>query len=227
MGKKWWSSKQLKKGVYCLSGMAKQISDSVVFKAYEQHQPLLLPPSLEELIPADHPVRIISAVLDKINLEGLLKTYKGGGTSAYHPRLLLKVLVYGYINNTYSSRKLETAVRENIPYMWLSGMTTPDHNTLNRFRGQRLVAAELQSIFSEVVLLLCEEGLLSLKALYTDGTKVEASANRYTFVWGRAIETNRQRIKAQLQELWQYAQGIAKEELDDDNDPTGFSKIAP
>ena len=207
--------------------MAKQISHSVVFKAYEQHQTLLLPPSLEELIPLDHPVRIVSAVLDKINIDTLLKTYKGGGTSAYHPRLLLKVLVYGYINNTYSSRKLETALRENIPYMWLSGMTTPDHNTLNRFRGQRLVAAELQNIFSEVVLLLTEEGLLSLKEIYTDGTKVEASANRYTFVWGKAIETNRQRILVQLQELWQYAQRIAKEELDDDNDPTGFKKIAP
>jgi transposase len=207
--------------------MAKQISHAVVFKAYEQHRTLLLPPSLEELIAADHPVRVVSAVLDKINLDSLLKTYKGGGTSAYHPRLLLKVLVYGYINNTYSSRKLEAALKENIHYMWLAGMTTPDHNTLNRFRSQRLVSAELQSIFSEVVLLLCEEGLLSLKELYTDGTKVEASANRYTFVWGKAIETNRQRIKAQLQELWQYAQNIAKEELDDDNDPGGFSKIAP
>ena len=207
--------------------MAKQISHSVVFKAYEQHQSLLLPPSLEELIPLDHPVRIVSAVLDKINIDKLLKTYKGGGTSAYHPRLLLKVLVYGYIHNTYSSRKLETAVRENIPYMWLSGMSTPDHNTLNRFRGQRLVAAELQSIFTEVVLLLTEEGLLSLKEIYTDGTKVEANAGRYTFVWGKAIETNRQRILAQLEALWQYAQSVAKEELDDDNDPTGFSKIAP
>ena len=188
---------------------------------------MLLPPSLEELISVDHPVRIVSAVLEKINIETLLKTYKGGGTSSYHPRLLLKVLVYGYINNTYSSRKLEQALRENIPFMWLSGMSTPDHNTLNRFRGQRLVEAELQSIFSEVVLLLCEEGLLSLKEIYTDGTKVEACANRYTFVWGKAIETNRQHIKAQLEELWQYAQRITKEELDDDNDPSGWKKIEP
>lgn len=207
--------------------MAKQISHSVVFKAYEQHQTLLLPPSLEELIAADHPVRIVNTVLDKINIDALLKTYKGGGTSSYHPRLLLKVLVYGYLNNTYSSRKLEQALRENIPFMWLAGMHTPDHNTLNRFRGERLVGEELQKIFSEVVLLLAEEGLLSLKESYLDGTKVEANANRYTFVWGKAIETNRQRIKAQLQELWHYAQSVAATELDNDTDPSGFKTIEP
>jgi hypothetical protein len=137
--------------------------------------------------------------------------------------MLLKVLVYSYINNTYSSRKIEAALKENIHYMWLSGMSTPDHNTINRFRSDRLKEV-LRQVFTQVVVLLAEEGLLNIKELYTDGTKIEANANRYTFVWGKAIKTSKERIKNQLDELWQYAQKVAAAELPD-TDPTGFDKI--
>ena len=106
---------------------------NVAFKAYQQQQAMLLPPSLDELIAGDHPVRIINQVLDKIDIDPLVKKYKGGGSSSFHPRMLLKVLVYAYINNTYSSRKIEAALKENIHFMWLSGMSKPDHNTINRF----------------------------------------------------------------------------------------------
>jgi transposase len=105
-------------------------------------------------------------------------------------------------------------------------MSKPDHNTINRFRGQRLQKA-LQPIFTQVVLLLCEEGLLSIKDLYTDGTKIEANANRYTFVWGNAIKSNRDKMKQQINEMWQYAKTVAASELDDDTDPSGFDKITP
>lgn len=88
--------------------------------------------------------------------------------------------------------------------MWLAGMAKPDHNTINRFRGERLQKT-LQPIFTQVVLLLCEEGLLNIKDLYTDGTKIEANANHYTFVWGKSIKTNKEKIKQQLNDLWQYA----------------------
>lgn len=204
--------------------MKKRNDLKVVFKTYDQSQAMLLPPSLEELIPQDHPVRVVNRVLDSVNLQPLLNKYKPGGTSSFHPRMLLKVLVYAYINNLYSSRKIEAALKENIHFMWLSGRNTPDHNTINRFRGERLKQV-LEKIFSEVVLLLCQEGLLSLKELYTDGTKMEASANRYTFVWGKSIHSSRERIKKQLLELWQYAQKVAQDELDDDHDPSGFVKI--
>jgi transposase len=202
--------------------MAKRIL-SVAFKAYHQHQAMLLPPSLDELITQGHPVRIVNQVLDKIDIDPLVKKYKGGGSSSFHPRMLLKVLVYSYINNTYSSRKIETALKENIHYMWLSGMSTPDHNTINRFRSDRLKEV-LRKVFTQVVLLLAEQGLLNIKELYTDGTKIEAAANRYTFVWGNAIKTNKERIKKQLDELWQYAQRVAAAELPD-TEPTGFDKI--
>lgn len=203
--------------------MARGKTLSVVFKANHQHQIMAFPPSLDELVPADHPVRVVHDVLERIDITALLQQYKPGGASSYHPRMLLKALVYAYINNIYSSRKIEQALQESIYFMWLTGMSKPDHNTINRFRGQRLQKT-LQPIFSQVVLLLCAEGLLSLKDLYTDGTKIEANANRYTFVWGKGIQTSKERIKEQLNELWKYAQSVAAAELDD-TDPSGFKKI--
>lgn len=203
--------------------MARGKTLQVVFKSNHQNQAMLLPPDLGDLIGATHPVRVVSEVLEKVDITELVRQYKPGGTSSYHPRMLLKVLVYGYMNNIYSSRKMEEAVLQNIHFMWLSGMSKPDHNTINRFRGQRLQKT-LQPIFTQVVMLLCQEGLLSIKELYTDGTKIEANANRYTFVWGNAIKYNREKISKQLGELWQYAQSVAASELDD-TDPSGFEKI--
>jgi transposase len=203
--------------------MARGKTLSVVFKANHQHQIMAFPPSLDELVAAGHPVRVVHEVLEKVDITALLQQYKPGGTSSYHPRMLLKALVYAYINNIYSSRKIEEALQESIYFMWLTGMSKPDHNTINRFRGQRLQKS-LQPIFTQVVLLLCEEGLLSLKDLYTDGTKIEANANRYTFVWGKSIQTNKEKIKQQLNDLWKYAQSVAASEMDD-TDPSGFDKI--
>jgi len=186
---------------------------SIVFKSYSPQQAMLLPPSLEELISKEHPVRVVNEIIEKINLEPLLRQYKGGGTSSYHPKMLLKILVYGYVSNVYSSRKLEAATKENIHFMWLAGMNQPDHHTINRFRGKRLNEA-LRNIFIQVVELLAAEGLLSIKDIYVDGTKLEANANRYTFVWGNAIKTNKEKMGKQLNELWQYAQKVAAEEMD-------------
>jgi transposase len=203
--------------------MARGKTLKVVFKQNFQNQGMLLPPDLNDLIAQNHPVRVVHAVLEQVDISQLVQQYKPGGTSSYHPRMLLKVLVYAYINNIYSSRKIEEAVSQNINFMWLAGMSKPDHNTINRFRGQRLQKS-LQPIFTQVVLLLCQEGLLSIKDLYTDGTKIEANANRYTFVWGNSIKTNKEKMKQQLGELWQYAQSVAASELDD-TDPTDFEKI--
>ena len=119
-----------------------------VFKAYHQRQVMLLPPSLDELIAINHPVRVVDEVLSKIDIQPLVRQYKTGGTSSYHPGMLLKVLVYAYINNIYSSRKIEEALQQNIHFMWLSGMSTPDHNTINRFRGERL-KEPLKKIFTQ------------------------------------------------------------------------------
>lgn len=204
--------------------MARGKTLSVVFKSNFQNQAMLLPPDLNDLIQTNHPVRVVNEVLEKVDISELLRQYKPGGTSSYHPRMLLKVLIYAYLSNTYSSRKIEEALQQNIYFMWLAGMNTPDHNTINRFRGKRLQKI-LEPIFTQVVLLLCQEGLLNIKELYTDGTKIEANANRYSFVWGKSIEYNKEKIKKQLSDLWQYARSVAASELDDDSDPEGFEKI--
>lgn len=194
-----------------------------VFKPYDQQQILALPPALEELIPKGHPVRIVNEIINKLNIEPLLKAYHIRGSSSYHPQLLLKVLVYGYVTNIYSSRKLAAICRESIHFMWLSSMSYPDHNTINRFRGVRLKSA-LRSVFEDVVKLLAEEGLLSIEEVNTDGTKIEANANKYTFVWKKSIQTNKEKMKAQLTEIWQYAQQIASDE-DKMPEPPDFTTI--
>jgi len=193
------------------------------FKEYNPDQLSLLPPSLDELIPANHVVRVVRKVIDALDLDPILKKYKGGGASSFHPGLMLKLLVYGYLSNTYSSRKIEKAAQSNIHFMWLAGMQCPDHNTINRFRTDKLKGV-LKEVFSQVVLLMVAEGLVNIKTIYVDGTKLEANANKYTFVWGKSIKRNKERIKTQLKELWKYAENVAKEELLD-NDPTTFEEI--
>ena len=186
---------------------------NVVFKPYKQNQMYLLPPSIEEMIEANHPVRVVNEVIEKINIKPLLKLYKGGGTSSYNPKMLLKVLVYSYLKNIYSSRKIEEMTKENIHMMWISGMNKPDHHTINRFRSERLSGRTpseknvLEEIFSQIVQLLVEAGELSIQEVYVDGTKIEA--NRYTFVWAKSIKRSKERIRQQINELWKYAQNIA------------------
>lgn len=107
--------------------------------------------------------------------------------------------------------------------MWLSSMSYPDHNTINRFRGVRLKHA-LRSVFEDVVKLLAAEGLLSIEEINTDSTKIEASANKYTFVWKKSIQTHKEKMTRQLTEIWQYAQNIAADE-DKMPEPPDFTVI--
>jgi len=194
------------------------------YRPYRQHQLSLLPPSLDELIPENHVVRLLNTVVEGLDLSGIESTYRGKGAPAYHPRMLLKVVVYAYLCNTYSSRKIEARVKSDIHFMWLSGMQMPDHNTINRFRSTRLKGT-LKAVFGQVVGLLAGEGLVSLEKVYVDGTKIEANANRYTFVWRKSVERYKNRIKEELEEVWAYAEGVAKAELGSDAPPIGEGKV--
>jgi transposase len=107
----------------------------IVFKKDKRNQLLLLPPELGSLIPENHLVRVVDEVIDQIKLTPLLDTYKGGGTSSYSPRMLLKVITYAYIERIYTNRLIEKALRENINLMWISGMSTPDYTTIFGPRG--------------------------------------------------------------------------------------------
>lgn len=194
------------------------------FRDYNQSQLFLFPPTFEDLIPKNHPVRIVNDVIERIKIEPLLKAYKKeGGNPSYHPKMMLKVMVFAYMENTYSSRRIEKLVRENVNFMWLSAMQRIDHNTIARFRSQRLQEA-FKDIFRQVVLLLAEEGLVSLKEFYTDGTKIEAQAGKYTFIWAKSIKTNKEKRLGQLEELWTYAQNVAVLE-DKEPEPPEFKEI--
>lgn len=172
----------------------------VTFKPYEQHQGMLFLPSFEELIPANHIVRLVSRAIDGMQLDTLLNAYEGGGASNYHPKMLLKVLVYGYIDRLYSSRRLEKASRENVNFMWLTGLKVPDHNTINRFRKGQLKDT-VKDVFAGVLLMLIEEGMVRLEDYHIDGTKIESAANRYTFVWAKSVAGHKGRLLARINAL--------------------------
>lgn len=167
----------------------------LAIKPENQKQNLLFPPSLDELIPKTHVVRVVNDVIDRLDLAGIKESYKGGGNSCYSPKMMLKILVYAYLNNVYSSRKIEQQICENINYMWLCGMSRPDFRTINYFRGKRL-KDKFEPIFIQVVELLHGEGFLTLDVQYIDGTKIESAANKYTFVWRKSIEKYDARLKA-------------------------------
>lgn len=166
-----------------------------IFKSYEQNQAMLLPPSLEELIPEGHQVRMVNRMIDQVDRKILERQYKGGGTSAYDPCMLLKVIVYAYTQRVFSSRRIAKELRENVNYMWLSGMNRPDHRTINRFRGT-VMKAVIDEVFYGIIEQLFEAGYVDLDSYFVDGTKIEANANRYSFVWRKSTE----RHKKQLQE---------------------------
>ena len=191
----------------------------VVFKNYNQGQISLFPASLDEKIPADSPVRLVNQIVDRLDISNLLSGYKGGGTSAYHPRMMLKVVIFSYLSNIYSCRKIETALTDRISFMWLSGNQTPGRNCINTFRSTHLKDS-VNEMFTQVILLLVEMGYLSLEVLYTDGTKMESRANRYTFVWRKSVEKNKAKLEAKIRNiLEQIDEGIAQDNLPDDEPP--------
>jgi transposase len=192
--------------------MPKGISDKVTFKPYDQSQGELIPPTADELIPADHLVRVVSSTIDQLNLEVLRKRYKhGGGASRYNPVMLLKVLIYGYLNNACSSRMLAKHVRENIYFRWIAGCQQPDFRTINSFRKQKL-APVIDEVFVAVVQLLQQQGYVQLNILYVDGTKVESRANRYSFVWRKSVEKYYTKLEEKVRVFLQEAKQITDDE---------------
>ena len=93
----------------------------VVFKFYNQNDNLLFPPCLGDFIAENDPVRVLNAVVDHLDIREIEDSYEGGGASSYHPRMLLKVVFYAYLQNVYSGRKMEQLLRRDVNFMWLSG----------------------------------------------------------------------------------------------------------
>lgn len=166
---------------------------------------------MDENIPDHAPVRVLDRIIDGLDLSDLIATYESGGTSPYHPRMLVKVVFYAYMNNVYSCRKIEKLLQENIHYMWLSGNQYPSYSTINRFRSERLKDC-VNALFVQVVLLLVEEGQLTLETQYIDGTKIESVANKYTFVWKKNVLRYKERLEVKISSiLAQIDEGIAQD----------------
>lgn len=191
-----------------------------VYKSNLQGQISLFPARLDLNIAEDAPVRLVNQIVDQLDISSIEKSYKGGGTSSYHPKMMLKVLFYAYMNNIYSCRKIGKQLLENVHYMWLSGNQAPDFRTINYFRSHHLKGT-INQLFTQVVLMLVEMGHISLQTVYIDGTKMESRAGRYTFVWRKTVEKNKARLETKIMGILKMIdEGIAQDELPDDEPPT-------
>ena len=180
-----------------LKSMAK--IDKIHFRPYTNKQIILFPQRIDEDIPLDAPVRVVDLLIDHLDLSGFRKLYKEAGRSAYDPRMMLKAIIYGYMSNVYSCRKIEERLRRDTHFIWLAGYEKPDFITINRFRNR--VKDEINALFTQVVVLLAERGFVSLDVEYIDGTKVESKANKYTFVWRKTVECNRAKLLEKVRVL--------------------------
>ena len=169
------------------------------YHPYTPNQLVLFPQRIDENIAGNDPVRIVNAIVDSLNLEAFKKLYKERGRSPYHPRMMLKVILYAYMNNVYSCRRIEKLLLRDIHYIWLAGYEKPDFITINRFRNR--VKNEINNIFTQVVLILSSKGFITLDVEYIDGTKIESKANKYTFVWRKSVEKNRAKLMKKISVL--------------------------
>lgn len=182
----------------------------VVFKTYCKSQEFLLPKNIEDMIPEGHISKLIDMVIEQMNLQELYEKYKGGGASAYDPKMLLKVWVLGYLNKVYTSRPLAKNLRENVVFIWVSGKQTPDFRTLSGFR--KSLGKEIKQIFKDIVKYGISTGIISGKDIFVDHTKMEANANKHKIVWKKQVERRQKDINEELDKLLDYIDKINDEE---------------
>ena len=143
---------------------------------------------------------------------GILEAfYVGCGCSPYHPKMMIKLWIYGYCERYYTSRRLAKAIRENIHYMWLSGHHQPCFKTLNNFRSEKL-SEMIDIVFKEVLEMLVELGYINLDDLYVDGSKWEANGNRHKVVWRKNTERYKGIVIKRIEELLQEIKALQDQE---------------
>lgn len=191
--------------------------ENLHFRSYDPDQTLLFPQRIDRDIPKDDPVRILKSVIEGLDLSGFKKLYHERGRSPYHPKMMLMVILYSYMNNVYSCRKIEKLLYRDIYYIWLSGYQKPDFATINRFRNR--VKNEIGHIFTLLVLILVKKGFVTLEVEYLDGTKIESKANKYTFVWRKSVERNREKLLEKIRVLLQQINEQMAQDKAADVDP--------
>jgi transposase len=179
------------------------------FRAYNPDQLFLLPPALRDWLPEGHLALFVSDVVDALDLTPILAAYETGdgrGQPPYHPAMMAKLLVYAYCTGRPSSRQIERATYEEVPYRVLAANQHPDHDSLAAFRQRHLTA--LAGVFHQVLQLCQRAGLVSLGHVALDGTKVLANASKHKAMsYGRMAEAER-RLEAEVAQLLAQAQQV-------------------
>ena len=157
------------------------------------------PISLENIIPDSDSVRVLYDVMEGLDYTELNRTYSTiGRNPALLPKTMFTIIVYGYMEGIYSSRALEKACKRDINFKWLlQGQQPPEHNSIDRFRRERLAGC-IENLFNQLVKKLRELNEIQFKNIFIDGTKIEAYANRYTFVWKKATDKFESKLQKKI-----------------------------
>jgi transposase len=175
------------------------------FIAVDRETAYLLPPSVDEWLPQDHLARFVVEVIDQLDLSELIRQYAGRGSAAYHPAMLLGLLVYGYATGMHSSRKIERACHDSVAFRFIAANTQPDHDSIATFRRRFL--AQIEALFVQVLMLAREMKCLKLGHIALDGTKIAANASKHKALsWEHA-----NRIEAQLRQEVQLLLKLAED----------------
>lgn len=175
------------------------------FVPFDRSTPHLLPPSIEDYVPEDHLARFVVDLVEQLDLSAITGRYGGrGGSEAWHPAMLVALLLYGYATGTFSSRKLERATYESVVYQFICAGQHPDHDSICAFRKRFLT--ELQALFVQVLVIAREMGVLKLGTVSLDGTKIKANASKHKALsWKYALELQAQ-LEREVEALMQLAE---------------------
>ena len=178
------------------------------YTTYGNLYQIKLPLNIEYIIPKDDSVRLLGQIVEEMNLKEIYQSYSRLRNNQATPKQMLKILLYAYMNSYYSSRKIETACKRDINFMYLlEGNHAPDHATIARFRSLHF-APFAKNILAQMTHLLAGNAEISLKNIFIDGTKLEAASNKYTFVWKKAVTKNQQKLMNKIPTLFQEAEEL-------------------
>ena len=183
------------------------------FRPVDRDTGFLLPPSVDEWLPERHLARFVVEVVGGLNLRAMIGSYRGGGEAAYHPHLLLGILVYGYATGVFSSRKLERATYDSVAFRFIAANQHPDHDTIAAFRRRFL--PQIEALFVQVLLLAREMGVLQLGTVALDGTKIHANASRHSALSYQHAGQIEAQLRAEVAELLAKAEAADGADLPD------------
>lgn len=180
------------------------------FLEYRMNQGMLMPVFLSDWVPADHEIHLVSQLVEELDLSSIERAYPGGGRPAYSPRMMVKVLFYAYRTGVRSSRKIERMLYEHIPMRVLSGNQQPDHWTINQFRRRHQEA--LGDLFRQTVVMALKSGLVDLKHVAADGTKLKANASKHSAMSYARMEEAEKRLSEEIDAYFKEADEVDEAE---------------